>query len=86
MPTIVLNQSNHFRANVTANVTPTVFLVNGSTADCLVYMPPGGALVGSVNAVTAGNVAKVNGALAGHLIQVQINPMNAVLGNATVTY
>lgn len=86
MATVLLNKSNNFRANVTATTTPTTFLVKGSTADCLVYMPPGGTLVGSVNAVSAGNIAKVNGAAAGQSIQVQINPLSASLGNATVTY
>jgi hypothetical protein len=86
MATVRLNKDNNFRQNVTATLTQIKFLVQGASADCLVYMPPGGALVGQVNGVSAGNVATVNGATVGQLIQVQINPSNSTLGNATVTY
>lgn len=89
MATILLNKNdNNFRANVTVTpgTTNITFLVKGSTADCLVYRPPGGGLVDQKTGITAGNTAKVSGVAAGEQIQVQINPRDATLGNATVTY
>ena len=86
MPTVLLNKANNFRANVTAAAATTVFLIKGSTADALVYSPPGGALVGQVQGVTPGNIANIPGIVVGAAIQVQINPMDSKLGNATVTF
>jgi hypothetical protein len=86
MATVRLNKDNNFRQNVTATVAGIKFLVQGGSADCLVYMPPGEHLVGQAVGVSAGNVATVNGAIVGQSIQVQINPSDSKLGNATVTY
>lgn len=86
MPTIRLNQENNFRANVTTTQNKIIFLVNGSAADCLVYQPVGEHLVGEAKNIQPGNTATINGVTVGQLAQVQINPKDSKLCNATVTY
>jgi hypothetical protein len=86
MATVRLNKDNNFRQKVTATVRDIKFLVQGGSADCLVYMPPGQHLVGEVKGVSAGNVATVSGVTVDQLIEVSINTRNPTLVNATVTY
>ena len=86
MATVRLNKDNNFRANVIATRTSITFLVNGTTADCFVYMPPRGRLLGQQQGVTAGNIATINGAVVGNELEVQINRRDGKPGNATVTY
>lgn len=85
MPTTLLNKENEFRANVTATMDSVTFLIKGGSAECLVYMPPGTHLA-TKEGSSAGSPVTVNGVMVGQLIQVQINPSNSKLGNATVTY
>lgn len=84
--TINLNKTNNFRANITVTTDPITFLVNGCVCDCLVYQPISEHLVGEQKGVTPGNIAKIPGAKVGQLAQVQINPKDQAVGNATVTY
>ena len=65
MATLRLNKDNNFRANVAATQTRIKFLVQGSTADCFVYMPPGGPLLGQQAGVSVGSVGTISGAVIG---------------------
>ncbi|CAL2087407.1 hypothetical protein [Tenacibaculum sp. 190524A02b] len=86
MATLKLNKADSFSKNAVATVTECIFLIQGSSADALVYTANGQNLIGEKKNISPGNIAKINGLNIGTQYKYQINPKDSKLGNATVTY
>ena len=82
-----LNRDNNYRWTGNATAVECTFVVNGTTGDVQVHATAGGgALVGTKEGITAGNVAKISGLTVGERYTYQLIPMDERTGNAILSY